>query len=411
MPKRKRKDLNFIDRFPFVAIIVIGIAAFLIFTFVVNRLPLSFFSGAPASDQSEEDLRIYIASPVHDRLYELVTANETISIDIKAKEIEAIDAVLKIFINGDEIREFSSPPYEMNWRPRDAGMFEIYANAFSPDGEMLSESNKIIFEVKYMFEHAGQDESRGLPGIDIEEKKNIILENAFYRAQNGPPLFSYKTYKEMSIDGDLDDWGDFEKFTAFKPTIKKENYTTPQDLSGAFSSAWDEENFYFVIKVVDDIINQPYTSNQINKGDCIALAFDTDIEGDMNVPFLNEDDYLFEISPGDFSGKGPESFVRWPSNAPLIDALIASKKTDDGYILEAAIPWSNFGDFAPQDETVMGFTVSIMDTDNLTDEEDNFITELVISSSNQFDFNNTFTFGTLILIDIGEFEPVLEEEQ
>ena len=51
---------------------------------------------------------------------------------------------------------------------------------------------------------------------------------------------------------------------------------------------------------------------------------------------------------------------------------------------------------SPADELVMGFTVSILDTDNMES------TELVISSSKQFDFNNVSTLGTLILIDGGD---------
>jgi hypothetical protein len=46
----------------------------------------------------------------------------------------------------------------------------------------------------------------------------------------------------------------------------------------------------------------------------------------------------------------------------------------------------------------MGFTISIFDTDNLES------TELVVSSSKQFDFNNVTTLGTLILIDGGDLE-------
>jgi hypothetical protein len=405
MHKSNRKILNFIDRFPFIVFIVIGIAAFFIFTFIVNNLPLAFFSGTREVSLNEDDLSIFIASPISDREYELVSRNETISIDIKAKEIEDKLAILKVFINDNEIKAFEKPPFEMSWNPQLSGTFIIHAHAMDENGSLISSSDKIKFEVRYKYDQEENEEFEPVP-MEIDEKKESILENATYRAQNGPPLFSYKTFKEFNIDADLDEWGYFEKFSAFTPTIKKENYTNAQDLSGTFSSAWDEDNFYFVIKVVDDIINQPYTSNQINKGDCIALAFDMDLEADMQIPFLNDDDFLIEISPGNFAGLGAESFVRWPSNAPLRDAEIASKRTSDGYIIEAAIPWYNFSGFEPRDEKVIGFTISIMDTDNLMDEEQMYVTELVISSSNQFDFNNLFTLGTLIFIDVGDVEEI-----
>jgi len=52
---------------------------------------------------------------------------------------------------------------------------------------------------------------------------------------------------------------------------------------------------------------------------------------------------------------------------------------------------------------VLGFTISIMDTDNLDS------TELVISSSKTFDFNNVSTLGTIVLIDAGNIQ--IDEEE
>jgi hypothetical protein len=47
---------------------------------------------------------------------------------------------------------------------------------------------------------------------------------------------------------------------------------------------------------------------------------------------------------------------------------------------------------------VIGFTISILDTDNLE------TTELVISSSGVFDINNVSTLGALVLIDAGNIQ-------
>jgi hypothetical protein len=51
----------------------------------------------------------------------------------------------------------------------------------------------------------------------------------------------------------------------------------------------------------------------------------------------------------------------------------------------------------------LGFTVSIFDTDNLES------TELVISSSKVFEFNNVSTLGTIALIDAGNIQEAEEE--
>ena len=129
MHKSNRKILNFIDRFPFIIFILIGVAAFFIFTFIVNNLPLAFFSGRTEVPLNEDELSIFIASPINDREYELISGNETIAIDIKAKDIEDKLAVLKVFINDNEIRSFDNPPFEMSWNPQVSGTFIIHAQA------------------------------------------------------------------------------------------------------------------------------------------------------------------------------------------------------------------------------------------------------------------------------------------
>ncbi|GAH57247.1 unnamed protein product, partial [marine sediment metagenome] len=57
----------------------------------------------------------------------------------------------------------------------------------------------------------------------------------------------------------------------------------------------------------------------------------------------------------------------------------------------------------PNDEDVLGFTISILDTDNLES------TEIVISSSKIFDFNNVSTLGTIVLLDAGNIQ--IDEEE
>ncbi|MDZ7838244.1 MAG: sugar-binding protein [Actinomycetota bacterium] len=184
--------------------------------------------------------------------------------------------------------------------------------------------------------------------------------------------------------------------------MKKENYTSHTDVNGTFYSCWDDENFYLAIQVIDDVFSQNYTGDQLNNGDSVVIVIDTDLAGDLQTQFLNNDDYQIEFSPGSFGQIPPEAFMRWPSNAAPQNTEISSARLSNGYIIEASIPWNSFPNYTPTDEDILGFTVSILDTDNLES------TELVISSSNQFDFNNVFTLGNLVLIDAGD---LLEEEQ
>jgi hypothetical protein len=127
------------------------------------------------------------------------------------------------------------------------------------------------------------------------------------------------------------------------------------------------------------------------------MVFDTDLNGDFQIPFYNSDDMQVDFSPGNFKGIPAEAYINFPATTPK-GVSVASTRLAGGYIIEGSIPWSDFISYGPKDEDVLGFTVSIFDTDNLDS------TELVMSSSNQFELNNVTTLGTIVLIDGGDLQ-------
>jgi len=393
IPKRSKFIL---DKFPYILFALIFIISIIIFFSVRSCLPLSFFSGVSDETEEETGYALYIASPINDKVFDFINQNETVTVEIKAKEAEKTNYTIKVFANDEEIKIFSSPPYEFNWNPVNSGAYEMTAQLLDENDTVIASSNTVNFSVEYEMETA----ENTIISTDVEEKKSRILSESVFRSQNtiptGIPLFSYKCYIPPVIDGSLQEWEDFESFSAFEPTIKKENYTTHTDISGTFYSCWDDDNFYFAVQVNDDVFSQNYTSNQLNKGDSVTIVIDTELSEDMQIPFYNSDDYQIDFSPGNFSVA--ESFMNWPSNAPPRGVIISSTKQANGYILEASVPWYNFTNYIPSDEDVLGFTISILDTDNLES------TELVISSSKVFDFNNVSTLGTLVLIDAGDIQ-------
>lgn len=399
MRKDNRKYINIADRFPYILVIfIVGFS--LIFFFAVRRnLPLNFFSGETAAAVEEtSDYAVFITSPVNNKIYNFINLKETVPIEIKSKQAATAGLKIMVLVDEEEIKLFNSPPFEYNWNPLVSGEYDIIARILDDGNNVLSESNKATIVVEYEMEETGTN----IINMDIEERKQQILSQSSYRAQNtipaGVPIFSYKCYSPPLIDGNFAEWDKFEKFSSFEPTIKKENYTTHLDITGTFSSCWDDDNFYFVIQVVDDVFNQMYTGNEMNKGDSITIVFDTDLEEDMQISFYNSDDYQIDFSPGNFSSIFAESYMSWPSGAPPRDVSVSSTKLANGYVLEASIPWYNFINYMPADGSVIGFTISILDTDNLD------TTELVISSSSVFDINNASTLGTLVLIDAGNIQ-------
>jgi len=403
MSKNHKRRVFTLDKVPYILFGAILIIAIIIFLSVRSCMPLNFFSGVQEETENESEYTLFIASPTNDKVFDFINQNENVPVEIRANEVENTDYTIKLMVNDSEIKSFTSPPYEYNWNPGSSGQYEMTAQLIDESGNIITNSNTVSFTVEYEIE----PEENIVLSVDIEEKKNEILSQSLFRTQNtiptGVPLFSYKCYIPPVLDGSIQEWDKFESFSAFEPTIKKENYTTHTDISGTFYSCWDDDNFYFAVQVIDDVFNQKYTGNQLNKGDSITIVFDTELEEDMQIPFYNSDDYQIDLSPGSFTGTFAESFMSWPSNAPPRGVTIASTRLATGYLIEASIPWYNFPNYIPTDVDVLGFTISILDTDNLDS------TELVISSSKVFNFNDVSTLGAIALIDAGDIQGTEEE--
>jgi len=406
MKKNHKRRVFILDKVPYVLFGAILIIAIIIFLPVRSCMPLNFFSGVQEETENESEYPLFIASPTNNKVF-IINKNETVPVEIKAKEVESTNYTIIVLINDSEIKSFTSPPYEYNWNPEISGEYEIIAQLVDENGITLSSSNKVAFTVEYEVKTA----ENNVISVDIKEKKNEILSRPIFRTQrsqntipSGLPIFSYKCYIPPVIDGSIQEWEKFDRFSEFMPTIRPENYASRDDIDGTFYSCWDDDNFYFAVQVVDDVFSQKYTGNQLYKGDSITIVFDTELEEDMSISFYTGDDYRIDFSPGNFSGTFAESFMYWPSNAPPRGVNITSTRlANGGYMIEASIPWYNFPNYNPYDEDVLGFTVSILDTDYLES------TELVISSSKKFEFNDVSNLGIIVLIDAGNIQEAEEE--
>jgi hypothetical protein len=407
MNKNHKRRVFILDKVPYILFGVILIVATIVFFSVRSCMPLSFFSGVQQGTENKLEYTLFISSPTNDKVFNFINQNEAVPMVIKAKEVESTNYIIKLLVNDSEIKSFTSPPYEYNWNPGSSGEYKMTAQLIDSNGNIITNSNTVNFTVQYEIE----PQESTVTSVDIEEKKNMILNQAVFRTNNtiptGVPLFSYKCYIPPVIDGSIQEWDKFESFSAFVPTIQPEHYTSHTDISGTFYSCWDDDNFYFAVQVTDDVFSQNYTSNQIKNGDSITIVFDTELSDDMQIPFYNGDDYEINFSPGNFSSTFAEAFMSWPSNAPPRGVTVASTRLANGYLLEASIPWYNFPNYTPADEDVLGFTISILDTDNLPPTSPT--TELVISSSKVFDFNNVSTLGAIALIDAGDIQSTGEQ--
>ena len=167
------------------------------------------------------------------------------------------------------------------------------------------------------------------------------------------------------IDASLEDWN-LDRYRIEHVVYGKSDHSGADDLSGRAMVGWDENNLYLGIRVIDDKYVQNASGSNLFKGDSLDILIDTDVSSDFYLGALNGDDFQLGISPGSPSAnEEPEAYLWFPSS---IDGArdqvdIAARLKSDGYIVEAAIPWSVF-DVSPFTGQHFGFAFSISDNDN-----------------------------------------------
>lgn len=168
-----------------------------------------------------------------------------------------------------------------------------------------------------------------------------------------------------TIDASLEEWN-LDRYRIEKVVYGKNNHSGEDDLSGRAMIAWDEKNLYLGIRVIDDKYVQKASGSNLFKGDSLDILVDTDVPSDYYLGALNGDDYQLGISPGSpLIRQNLEAYLWYPKSIEggQDNVSIASRARDDGYVVEAAIPWSVF-DVSPYTGQHFGFAFSISDNDN-----------------------------------------------
>jgi len=199
-----------------------------------------------------------------------------------------------------------------------------------------------------------------------------------------------------TIDGNLGEWGTLNNGinqVVFGP----QNWVGANDASATYKIGWDANKLYIAAYVKDDVFVQNQSGANLFRGDSLELMLDTNLGGDSSNAFLNSDDYQLGISPGGLtSGNNPAPQVyRWyPSNLKggLSNVAVASSKVGDGYLVEAAIPWSVLG-VTPYGGLSMGFALSVSDNDA----SGQALQQTLVSSNGLRKLTNPNTWGVLTL--------------
>jgi hypothetical protein len=164
---------------------------------------------------------------------------------------------------------------------------------------------------------------------------------------SGPKISAAHLTNALTIDGDASDW------PSDIPTFDSNVLIAGTDtgLVGRWGLAWDDANLYAIVHVLDKTELQTHAADtsQLFKGDGVSFEFGTALPKNSNASLETGDKHVL-LGPANFKDDTVISainvpngsvFTRGPNTIQGLQA--ATTKTDDGSLLEAAIPWSTLG--------------------------------------------------------------------
>jgi hypothetical protein len=196
--------------------------------------------------------------------------------------------------------------------------------------------------------------------------------------------------RQPRLDGVLDEWRT-TPLDISAVVFGQRYWDDARDLSAQAVGGYDRELLFLGVRVTDDIFSQPGQGVRLYLGDSLELQVDADRNGDRERATYDADDFQLGISPGNFADHPPEAFVWRPTGETAAGITVASRRLDDGYVVEAAIPWRLFR-VDPEATPTLGFALNVSDNDlperaQLT----------MVSSTPNRSWGDPRTFGTLVL--------------
>jgi hypothetical protein len=218
------------------------------------------------------------------------------------------------------------------------------------------------------------------------------------RTGNGTNLTFPRCSDGITIDGSDRDWQALEgipRFALNQVTYGAGAWSGESDLSGYAWACWDDDNFYLIVSVTDDVHVQTESGSTAWKGDEVELLLDRDLPGDFLDSNWNDDDIQIGLSPGDFADNHP-SVVRYFPTVRDLDSVVLSVVPSEGgdYLLETAIGWDIL-DITPRSGKNYGFCLALSDNDQV----DTASQESMVSHCTNLKVNDPTTWATLQLTD------------
>ena len=201
------------------------------------------------------------------------------------------------------------------------------------------------------------------PGSEDDEEGGLTPAAPNARPGNGQALSVPRCTGSITIDGLLGDATSTTSVTLADNTFGRGQWTGVGDLSGEAQLCWTDTALYVAVDVTDDVRVQTQEGSTMWRGDEVELFLDGDLRGDFYSNIPSSDDVQLGLSPGNFENLSP-SAVQYRPDVRSADVTIAAQRTDSGYTLEAAVPWSLLR-VQPAAGQVYGVCLALSDNDQV----------------------------------------------
>ena len=272
----------------------------------------------------------------------------TITITTEVTDLD--DNVTKVeFYNGDELLgEDTTAPYSYTWENVEGGEYLI--SAVVTDADDFTGNSNI--------------------------RKIRVIKNTTQ---------IFRTFTPLTIDGTVDEaWND-PVIIAFdaETVILGAGPFTENNLSGSAKALWDENYVYVLAEVKDDDLVNDSPNNYQDDG--VEFYFDGNNAKTTSYQAGNDVQLTFRWMDDVVAANNGISVVG-------IEKAMIANLDGDGYVLEAKIPWANFG-VTPEIGLEVGFDFMLIDDDGGGDREG----KLSWNSTSDNAYQNTSVFGTIEL--------------
>ncbi len=147
----------------------------------------------------------------------------------------------------------------------------------------------------------------------------------------------------LTIDGENSDWPVAPVFHLEgreNIVIGKEAIDRPDDVASRACALWDEKHLYLLVEIIDESVINPYRQTHPWTGDAVELFLDLREDDSLGQPFYDTSVMQIFLVPPDDGHPEPLVKIQQPDGLEANEIKIASRKTPNGYTIEARIPWA-----------------------------------------------------------------------